>query len=212
LNAIFETLDRNRDGELDFDEFTKYFDDRHAFQLASSMPDEEDDDEVKEQKSQDKKTPVKPKSTTPAKTDKNEYLKDAANTLLGQNDQDSKLAKLAQDSKRSLIKELRKIFKDFDQDKNNRIDRDELGKMLRHLGKRPLVKKVDALFNTLDADGDGSIDFDEFCQYFTNEYYADDDETSTVEPQKEEKKVQPQKEEKKSTSTQRRKSTRKRHN
>jgi len=126
-----------------------------------------------------KKTPAKPKPSSPVKTDTKESLKDAANTLLGKTDQDGKLAKLAQDSKRSLIKELRKIFKDFDQDKNNRIDRDELGKMLRHLGKRPLTKKVDALFATLDADGDGSIDFDEFCQYFTNEYYADDE---TVEP------------------------------
>jgi len=187
-------LDRNRDGELDFDEFTKYFDDRHAAQLASSIPDEEDE-EVK-QKPQDKKTPAKTKKTTtptPVKTDPNESLKDAANTLLGQTDQDGKLAKLAQESKRSLIKELRKIFKDFDEDKNNRIDRGELGKMLRHLGKRPLAKKIDALFNTLDADGDGSIDFDEFCQYFTNEYYADDEEVTETQPQKEIKVQSPKK-------------------
>jgi len=97
------------------------------------------------------------------------------------------LAEHAEHNQKQYIKDLRKIFRDFDEDQNNRIDRGELAKMLRHLGKRPLVKKkIDELFAALDTDKDGSIDFDEFAKYFTHEHFVD--ETSHKEKEKEQTK------------------------
>lgn len=61
---------------------------------------------------------------------------------------------------------LTKIFRDFDKNSDNAIDRGELDMGLRGLGLRLTSEQLDGVMTFLDTDGGGDIDLAEFLQHF----------------------------------------------
>ena len=59
--------------------------------------------------------------------------------------------------------DVRAWFKLFDRDKNGRLDRKELGQVLRQAGARPGEQELDSVFRLLDTSGDGRVTGTEFC-------------------------------------------------
>merc|ERR1712109_83275 len=59
-------------------------------------------------------------------------------------------------------KDYRQTFDMFDNNKSGKIDKKELGNVMRQLGKNPSETDLEALVKEVDADGDGEIDFKEF--------------------------------------------------
>jgi len=66
--------------------------------------------------------------------------------------------------------QLRRAFRLFDANHNNKLEKDELAAMLRSMGRRPLKDKIDQIFEILDKNGDGSLDFSEFLNYFKEQF------------------------------------------
>jgi Ca2+-binding EF-hand superfamily protein len=172
IDSIFETLDEDGDGSIDFAEFLRYFKEHHAplKRSKSGVTSEDVKAEVEKVVTERKKEKAaevvskKRKAVDDEKDQKTHTLADAAaDSLMSGGELDT--SKFAH-SERLFEQQLRKIFSSFDSNHNNVITKGELKAALTKLGKKPKQAKVDAIFETLDTDGDGKIDFDEFSKYF----------------------------------------------
>ncbi len=67
---------------------------------------------------------------------------------------------------------LRKIFKDFDLNKNGVLTVDELNAMMARLGISVERKYLTALFKKFDLNKSGFIEFEEFCAYVVHNTYT----------------------------------------
>lgn len=67
----------------------------------------------------------------------------------------------------------REAFNLFDKDGNGRIDRNELGVVMRSLGAHPTDEKLEAIIQAGDLDGNGTIDFVEFVEMMKNQELRD---------------------------------------
>jgi len=63
----------------------------------------------------------------------------------------------------SKSKNLRNVFRDFDEDKSGTVDVIEFRRGLAHLGFEMTNKQYDALLNRVDRDSDGDINYNEFA-------------------------------------------------
>jgi Ca2+-binding EF-hand superfamily protein len=64
------------------------------------------------------------------------------------------------------LQELSGYFKFFDKDKNGRLDREEMGKMMQHMEKSGyLLKQMNFSIEGLDKNHDGMVHFNEFVAY-----------------------------------------------
>lgn len=61
------------------------------------------------------------------------------------------------------ISEYKETFKLFDNNKNERMEFNELGKLMRTLGYNPSEKELTSLFNEFDTEGCGYLEFNQFC-------------------------------------------------
>jgi len=172
IDSIFETLDEDGDGSIDFAEFLRYFKEHHAplKRSKSNVTSEDVKAEVEKVVTERKKEKAaevvskKRKAVDDGKDEKTHTLAGAAaDSLMSGGELDA--SKFAH-SERLFEQQLRKIFSTFDSNNNNVITKGELKTALTKLGKKPKQAKVDAIFETLDTDGDGKIDFDEFSKYF----------------------------------------------
>lgn len=66
-------------------------------------------------------------------------------------------------------KNIYEIFRKFDADGSNSIDKEELTTLLKELNVPMTEKEIDKLMNDLDDSGDGGIDFEEFYAWFVKE-------------------------------------------
>jgi hypothetical protein len=62
--------------------------------------------------------------------------------------------------------QLERVFREFDEDRNGAISKQELRHGLSSLGTDLTPEQVDDFFDILDQDGDGEIDYVEFAQWF----------------------------------------------
>ena len=62
--------------------------------------------------------------------------------------------------------ELRKAFRQFDQDGSGYIQADELENIMQKMGRRVKKSEIDELVRSLDTSGDGKISFEEFTKLF----------------------------------------------
>ena len=62
--------------------------------------------------------------------------------------------------------EIRALFEKADADHNNRIDREEFGKLLDALGADMSTEEADIGFDIIDSDNDRGIDLDEFVAWW----------------------------------------------
>ena len=62
--------------------------------------------------------------------------------------------------------ELARIFARFDMNKDDHIDENELGLLLRALGEDIPKENLSLHFEIIDTDGDGIVDFREFVDWW----------------------------------------------
>jgi len=62
--------------------------------------------------------------------------------------------------------EIRALFEGADADNNNRIDREEFGKLLDALSADMSTEEADIGFEIIDSDNDRGIDLDEFVAWW----------------------------------------------
>ena len=65
------------------------------------------------------------------------------------------------------LAEIREFFDDSDTDGNNRIDRQEFGKLLDTLDAGMSEEEADIGFDIIDADNNRGIDFNEFVAWWS---------------------------------------------
>lgn len=63
------------------------------------------------------------------------------------------------------FEEMVHLFKKFDADGSNTIDKHEIKRILHYLGLEFTLEKAEELLAIVDADGSGEIEFDEFCRF-----------------------------------------------
>jgi len=188
IDAIFDLLDEDGDGSIDFGEFLKYFKEHHAplRRSKSDISKEQKEAEVakaaealKKKKHEEEEEEEKEEKDGDAKKRARESLAgDAAEALIeGSGLHHEKYSH----SERLFKQQLRQVFNTFDSNSNNVITKGELAKALKKLGKKPNKARLDAIFATLDVDGNGEIDFDEFVKYF-HEKDTEKDEEEVEEP------------------------------
>eukprot|EP00252_Welwitschia_mirabilis_P003084 TRINITY_DN1315_c0_g1_i2.p1 TRINITY_DN1315_c0_g1~~TRINITY_DN1315_c0_g1_i2.p1 ORF type:complete len:213 (+),score=7.18 TRINITY_DN1315_c0_g1_i2:434-1072(+) len=61
-------------------------------------------------------------------------------------------------------KELEEVFRKFDANKDGKVSRDEIRKVMAALGQETSDSTLDKLMKETDTDGDGLIDFEEFLK------------------------------------------------
>lgn len=64
------------------------------------------------------------------------------------------------------ILRLQEAFKEFDQDGNGRIDRDEFDALLKKLGADLSRNEADAAFKDIDQNGNSAVEFEEFARWW----------------------------------------------
>ena len=77
-------------------------------------------------------------------------------------------------------KDYRQTFDMFDNNKSGKIDKKELGNVMRQLGKNPSETDLETLVKEVDADGDGEIDFNEFLTMMAESENSEIDEIKTA--------------------------------
>ena len=77
-------------------------------------------------------------------------------------------------------KDYRQTFDMFDNNKSGKIDKKELGNVMRQLGKNPSETDLETLVKEVDADGDGEIDFKEFLTMMAESENSETDEIKTA--------------------------------
>jgi O-acetyl-ADP-ribose deacetylase (regulator of RNase III) len=60
---------------------------------------------------------------------------------------------------------VRVMFRNFDDDGNGRIERDELTDVFKRIQPDLLSRNLDRMFNAMDTNRDGSLDYDEFVNF-----------------------------------------------
>lgn len=65
---------------------------------------------------------------------------------------------------RQQVKDALRVWREFDTDESNAIDRGELADMLQHLGLDVDEATLNDLFVEVDTDGSGAIEWKEFLQ------------------------------------------------
>ncbi len=63
------------------------------------------------------------------------------------------------------FEEMVHLFKKFDADGSNTIDKHEIKRILHYLGLEFTIEKAEELLNIVDADKSGEIEFEEFCKF-----------------------------------------------
>ncbi|XP_077988101.1 neo-calmodulin-like [Glandiceps talaboti] len=61
------------------------------------------------------------------------------------------------------LAEFRESFSLFDKNKDDTIDKNELGMVIRSLGLNPTGAELDAMIAEIDLNANGTIEFNEFC-------------------------------------------------
>jgi len=168
IDAIFDILDEDGDGSLDFGEFLKYFKEHHAPLRRSKSDASKEQKEAEIAKAVEaakkaKKEEEEEEKEDPKKRARESLASDAADALVEGSGLDSSRYSR---SERQFKQKLRELFNSFDSNHNNVITKGELTNALKKLGKKANKTRVDAIFTTLDIDGNGKIDFDEFVKYF----------------------------------------------
>ncbi|GMM32480.1 calmodulin [Martiniozyma asiatica (nom. inval.)] len=79
------------------------------------------------------------------------------------------------------VAEFREAFKIFDKDGDGKIDREELGTVMRALGQSPTQREIDDLVNEIDQNNDSVINFAEFLTMMARQVKEQDVEAEIVE-------------------------------
>jgi len=69
--------------------------------------------------------------------------------------------------------DIRKWFKVFDTDKNNKLSQDELANVIKQAGARVPERELSQLFKLLDKSGDGYLQANEFCDVMEDKTVPD---------------------------------------
>lgn len=79
------------------------------------------------------------------------------------------------------VAEFREAFKIFDKDGDGKIDRTELGTVMRALGQNPTQREIDDLVNEIDQNNDSVINFAEFLTMMARQVKEQDVEAEILE-------------------------------
>lgn len=79
------------------------------------------------------------------------------------------------------VAEFREAFKIFDKDGDGKIDRQELGTVMRALGQNPTQREIDDLVNEMDQNNDAAINFAEFLTMMARQVKEQDVEAEILE-------------------------------
>ncbi len=66
------------------------------------------------------------------------------------------------------LKDLKTIFRMFDQDQNGEVTTEEIRAVFRNLGLFPTESELQQMLLDIDLNGDGKFSFDEFVQLMSN--------------------------------------------
>lgn len=67
--------------------------------------------------------------------------------------------------------DLKKVFKNFDKSKDNRLDKKEFTKMILVINSSLIEKDIEEIFGRFDVNGDNSITYEEFYEYLMENDY-----------------------------------------
>lgn len=163
IDSIFDTLDVDGNGSLDFAEFCTYFKEHHAPLKGSAMDTSKEEKEEAVKKVANKK--VADKRKRDPDTSASAQPTPTASALEAFTSGDVDPSAFAH-SERLFRQQMRQVFNLLDKNGDNKITKSEVMTTLKKMDAKPKKNKVDAIFVCCDRDNKGSIDFEEFCKYF----------------------------------------------